>query len=446
MRSTLGLLCLCWAAADLGTLGGQHSAEDSCRQQLLANSSCCLDQHGDHDVLQRKIARPGTAWPCVPKDGCVSTEGRRGDDLISVPEDATCDSCRILFLHGGSWYYGSPVTDEYRALAAKLAHRTRCVVMLPDFPLLPVGKYVSILTASVKSLQFLSTYQVWESCRPSTPVNMFIGGDSSGGTTALSIVLRWKQDPDILPAHASFAGGIFWSPWTNLMCNTPEYITNAYMHGPPPTDISDHVGDIVFNQRPLENMASFRQNALEYVGSLQMLKDPIASPFFADSEWLGMGTTPALYFAVGSSETILGDTTILAEKAAANGARVVVDIFHGMWHDFPMYSDGCGSGQPLWPGQRAWNNTVEFVRVASIGASAGGAPGNAGGWPLIRYIYDESAQGRAGWFPSKSRPLLLEHGRVEAGGHPWLKALVFMLFGALVGQLVSVGAELRNRT
>lgn len=435
MLKTLSLLSLCSRVT-----AGRLSTADSCRQQLLADGNCCLDQRVNRDVLQRRLSRPGTTWQCASKDGCVSGDGQRGGDFVALPPDATCETCRILFLHGGSWYYGSPETDGYKALATKLAHRTRCVIMLPDFPLLPVGKFHSMLAASIAALQYLSTYQVWASCRPSTPVDMFVGGDSSGGSTALSVVLRWKLDPDILPSHASLAGGFFWSPWTNLMCNTPEYITNAYMHAPPPTEISDHVGDILFTQRPVDNMAMFRKNALEYVGGrVEMLKDPIASPFYADSEWqAGPGmASPALYFAVGSSETILGDTTILAEKAAAKGVQVVVDIFHGMWHDFPMYSDGCGSEQPLWSGQRAWNNTVEFLKAASATASAAKG-GGSGGWPLIRYVYDESASGRAGWFPT-ARPLLLGLGPASAEGHPRLQSLLFMLCGGFLGHLMSMG-------
>ena len=441
MLKALSILTL-WTWRVVGDVH-QPSAEDSCRQQLLANGNCCLDQRSDPEALQKQMSRPGTAWQCVLRDGCVSTEGRRGRDSIYVPAGATCESCRILFLHGGSWYYGSPVTNGYQALATKLARRTNCVVMLPDFPLLPIGTFPTILTASIAALQYLSTYQVWESCRPSTPVNLFVSGDSSGGTTALSVILRWKQDPDILPAHASIAGGFFWSPWTNLMCNTPEYVTNAYMHRPPPTEISDHVGDIVFNEKPQDNMDAFRKNALEYVGgSLQMLKDPLASPFFADSEWSGV--TCPLYFAVGSSETILGDTTILAEKAAANGAPVVVDIFHGMWHDFPMYSEGCGSGQPLWSGHRAWNNTVDFITHAASATPTMQLSTGLQGWPLIRYIYDESAAGRAGWFPSKVRPPLLQTAVEGPSGRPRLQAGILVLLGAFFGQLISAGTQLRQ--
>ena len=43
---------------------------------------------------------------------------------------------------------------------------------------------------------------------------------------------------------------------------------------------------------------------------------------------------------------------------------VHVDVHVGMWHDFPMYSEGCGSKAPLWQATLALNR-----------CSAGGPPG-----------------------------------------------------------------------
>eukprot|EP00913_Durusdinium_trenchii_P004409 g4088.t1 len=61
-----------------------------------------------------------------------------------------------------------------------------------------------------------------------------------------------------------------------------------------------------------------------------LLLHPVASPFFADVERLAR--LPPLYFAVGSAESILGDSIILAQKAASAGVSVVLDIFHGIVH------------------------------------------------------------------------------------------------------------------
>ena len=32
-----------------------------------------------------------------------------------------------------------------------------------------------------------------------------------------------------------------------------------------------------------------------------------------------------------------------------------MDVHVGMWHDFPMYSEGCGSGYTLWQAALALN-------------------------------------------------------------------------------------------
>lgn len=91
-------------------------------------------------------------------------------------------------------------------------------------------------------------------------------------------------------------------------------------------------------------------------------------------------------------------------------AEVTLDIFQGMWHDFPMYSEGCGSSQPLWQGIKAWNSTAEFLRGAtglkpraeSVICSEVDRSTSSSGWPFTRYIYDESIPQRSHWSLRKS--------------------------------------------
>ena len=189
------------------------------------------------------------------------------------------------------------------------------------------------------------------------------------------------------------------------MCDTPDYVTNAYSTifnaNSSSGKSSDYRGDILFKSPPAMNMAEFRNVALQYVGGQRdLLVDPIASPFHAGASILAM--VPPLYFLVGSEETLLGDSVILAQKAAAYGASIVVDVYDNMWHDFPMYSEGCGSGSKLWLGNKAWENTAEFIQLAQ------GAQGS-NGWPLLRYVYDESPKGRDAWFAPRP-PLRLPRG------------------------------------
>ena len=223
------------------------SSVEFCRAHLLENDGCCLDEQCDPSVVQRNVRRPGASWECIAAQGCLSEPGFRGDDMLSIPADPVCD-CRILFLHGGSWYHGSPNSTGYAALASKLAARTRCVVMMPDFALLPVGNFDSMLKASVEALQWLGNH-VLEECEAKPPVRLYVawhrklanfpekqsqsksafqktsrleaclcevGGDSSGATTALSLILHLGQQPDLIPRACQLEGGFLWSPWTNL--------------------------------------------------------------------------------------------------------------------------------------------------------------------------------------------------------------------------------------
>eukprot|EP00439_Symbiodinium_sp_Y106_P052094 s2052_g6.t5 len=437
---------LSWLSSQQASLG-QMSLE-FCRAQLLENGSCCLDQIGDRSVLQRSISRPGTSWECIADNGCVSEpHGLRGDDLLSIPAAATCESCRILFLHGGSWYFGSPTSTGYHVLASKLAARTGCIVMMPDFPLLPVGDFDSMLQASIEAIAWLGSPAVLENCQADDPAKLFVGGDSSGATTAISLILHLQSpgastmptpklnDVSIAIPDASLMTSTVQALSSMQMCDTPEYFTNAYsrIFNSSWGKASGHQGDILFRSPPARNMEEFREVALQYVGGhKQMLLDPVASPIYASAEMLA--AVPPLHFLVGSEETLLGDSVILAQKAAASGATIVVDIYHGMWHDFPMYSEGCGSGTELVLGMKGWDHTAEFIQSATEMC-------RSNGWPIIRYVYDESLEGKTSWF-MPARPLRLHGGAPQPsrfGAWPFFAGLAI---GVLLSSAVSIGVIL----
>merc|ERR1719221_1843142 len=98
---------------------------------------------------------------------------------------------------------------------------------------------------------------------------------------------------------------------------------------------------------------------------MELLTDPIASPFYATEDLLrGL---PPIYLAVSGTESMTGDSVIFGSKAALQGVPVVLDIFYGMWHVFPQYSEGCGSMHELWQGKAALSHTGDFVRhVAKV--------------------------------------------------------------------------------
>jgi len=362
-----------------------------CYEKLFAESSCCLDSKIEEGVTKTVISRPETTWMCNKSrdwdcrqgccDGWFGGEGVRGKDLVWTAAGATCESPRILYIHGGSWEYCSPTTCGYDSLASKLASLSQAVVMVIDYPLVPVGHYWSMTAASHSALQWLRTHGPrGEQCSATAP--LFIGGDSSGGGTALSLIL-WNlghapgrhRNPAVTP-HIQVAGAFFYSPWTNLMCDTPTYYFNTFAErrkakkGNPAGQ--SYIGDIVFRDLPFDNARLYRQTAVEYLKDQKdFLTDKVASPFYAEEEYIG---GPPMYFAVSGTEVISGDSMASASKAAQQGVKVYLEIYPGMWHVFPMYSEGCGSGKALWQGVLVLNRTASFIQQEAAAASARSGP------------------------------------------------------------------------
>eukprot|EP00927_Polykrikos_kofoidii_P020290 TRINITY_DN19590_c0_g1_i1.p1 TRINITY_DN19590_c0_g1~~TRINITY_DN19590_c0_g1_i1.p1 ORF type:complete len:508 (-),score=54.86 TRINITY_DN19590_c0_g1_i1:40-1563(-) len=354
-----------------------------CYAKLIDDASCCLDNKFAAGVTKESLSRFGSEWFCG--DDCLDTKkGPRGSDLLLIPDGATCESPRVLWVHGGSWESGSPDTNGYDVLASKIASLAGAVVMIHDYPLAPVGDYYSIMEASVAALRWLSTASLGKLRCPVGSAPLVVGGDSSGGGTAMSLILKLKveggwspsgirrSEPEMLPRGQILAGGVLFSPWTNLVCNTPDYYYNAFAKivdnssfGEKPANV--YIGDIMFRGHPMVNSGEFIANAATYTGGdKKLLVDPIASPYFATEEELGGGGIPPIYFTVGGSESIKGDSMMLAEKLAFFGSEVHVDVGMGMWHDYPMYSEGCGGPSVLWQAERAINRTASFIQTVAV--------------------------------------------------------------------------------
>uniref|UniRef100_A0A7S4T9W5 Alpha/beta hydrolase fold-3 domain-containing protein n=1 Tax=Alexandrium monilatum TaxID=311494 RepID=A0A7S4T9W5_9DINO len=442
-----------------------------CYQRLVADPDCCLDQTFKGGVTWRWVDRPGTSWACKSSTGCYDAlSGPRGRDLMVIPEGASCSSPRMLYVHGGSWLYGSPNTSGYGQFASRLAVATGAVIFVIDYALVPYGNYSTILASAVDGLRWLAAHGPEAACASggqprSEEAPLFVGGDSSGGGTAVSVVLQLQATPELAPG-VRLSGAAFFSPWTNLMCNTPEYYTNAFAKINSPetfrdlTPLQQYVGDIIFQAVTSNNADEFSANAVEYLGSNASLQtDPIASSYFAGPEDFGGEHTPALHFMVGGSESILGDSVRVAYTAAAGGADVTLEIYNGMWHVFPMYSEGCGSGTELWHAVHAINTTGAFVRrvVAEQKERRSGRrqakdPASRR-WniPLIHYLYDPKVSEftRVGELMPRTAAWGYREVMKAVAREPWWvvlpslggSAIAIFAVGLLVGGLLDFGGR-----
>lgn len=193
-------------------------------------------------------------WECSEATGCHDCDplnqphqctASRGFAMLWVPEGATADTPRLLYVHGGSWLTGSPVSASYAPFCAMIAKMSGYPVLAIDYPLAPIGTFETILAEVGKSVHWLATHDpaqlvhmggagglVENADAARTPLEsapmLFISGDSSGGGTATSALLA-QSSPDGLPnaGAATISGGVLFSPWLNLRCDTPSYVSQV---------------------------------------------------------------------------------------------------------------------------------------------------------------------------------------------------------------------------
>ena len=259
---------------------------------------------------------------------------------------------------------GSPSTGSYGQFGARLAKTIQVPVLVIDYTLAPQGNFTSILKEVGTATHFLATHRPEDLLAgniTAVPLEdappLFIAGDSAGGGTALSALVA-QASPQGLPGSqgALLSGGILFSPWIDLVSNTPTYYSQLLGT----SNAGDVIlGDIIFGfGGPPDSIAQLNQlNAQMYTPNLT---DPIANPLYAPDEWLQNLAPVSLH--AGMPEILQADTTLFATKAARAGAsNVEAHLYDGMWHVFPLYTQGCGSGSPVVLAESSLKFSKQFV-------------------------------------------------------------------------------------
>ena len=187
-------------------------------------------------------------WTCSVENGCGDCDpngstpqqcsDERGYAYLWVPTGANSSTPRLLYVHGGSWLYNSPETGSYAPFCAMIAKTTGMPVLAFDYTLAPVGNFSVILAQTGRALHWLATHDPLLALRGDpaaarTPLSaapmLFIAGDSSGGGSATSALLA-QSSASGLPgaAGAHISGGVLFSPWLNLPCDTPSYVSQVF--------------------------------------------------------------------------------------------------------------------------------------------------------------------------------------------------------------------------
>ena len=203
----------------------------------------------------------------------------------------------LLYLHGGGYFACSPQT--HRPITSGLALRG-LAVFAPDYRLAPENPFPAAVEDAVAAYRGLLASGI-------DPSTLVVGGDSAGGGLALAMLVSLRDAGDPLPA-----GGILFSPWTDLAGTGPSMERN-------------HRRDAMFPGRGIERAAAPYLNGADP-------RTPLASPLYAELHGL-----PPLLIHVGSYEVLLDDSTRLADRARAAGSNVTVRTWPVVPHVWPLF-------------------------------------------------------------------------------------------------------------
>ncbi len=201
----------------------------------------------------------------------------------------------ILYLHGGGWIFGSPLTC--RKLTSAIAKAARIKILSIDYRLSPEYPFPMPLDDCVNAYKWLLSNGY-------NNTDIVIGGDSAGGNLTLATLLKLRDKGIDLPA-----GAICLAPATDFTFSDESYFKNAE------TDTS------------LADVGFFWWYAA-YLGD-ENPNNPYISPLLADLKDL-----PPILIQVSSSEMLYSDSTRFVEKAKKAGTRAILQSWDDMSHVF----------------------------------------------------------------------------------------------------------------
>lgn len=253
------------------------------RHESIEKSRAKLDQMGSQTQ--------GMAdWEAVDAGGIPAVWARpRGDTARSAAV--------VLYLHGGAYGVGSD--RSHRAMVERMVAASGADFLVINYRLAPEHPCPAAIEDVVTAWRWLLAQGV-------DPARSVFLGDSAGGGLVLTGLMAARDAGLSLPAQ-----GICLSPWTDLTLSGASHTENAPYDYLGPADISGFAG--------------------RYAGVLS-LDDPRVSPAFGDLSGL-----PPLLIHAGGAEVLLDDARMLAERAAAAGVSVELDIWPGqvhVWHGF----------------------------------------------------------------------------------------------------------------
>jgi monoterpene epsilon-lactone hydrolase len=199
----------------------------------------------------------------------------------------------VLYLHGGSFIYGSE--KSHGDLMARLAIASGARIVFPLYRLAPEHPFPAALEDSRAVYDALLE-------RKQDPSRLIVAGDSAGGNLVVSLLVALRDAGAPLPRAA-----IPISPWLDLSAPAQSLERNA---------VFDWAGPWMFDLW-----------ASAYLARGETRTRPDVSPMFADLERL-----PPLMLVFGNAEMLFDQCSAFARRARRAGVEVTEHIGADMVH------------------------------------------------------------------------------------------------------------------
>jgi epsilon-lactone hydrolase len=251
------------------------------------------------DERRARIDEVGSAYP-IAGDITISqvdVNGLPGEWSLAPGSD---DSGLLLFFHGGGYCSGSILSHRSMVTAAGRAAGIRTLAV--EYRRAPEHPFPAPMDDALRAWEWLRDQGI-------AAERIVLGGDSAGGGLALAV---WQ----LLAAAGEDGPACLWlvSPWTDLTLSGESL------------DLND-------GRDPLLHRPYLAELATAYVPDERQRADPLVSPLFADLRGL-----PPTLIQVGTDETLIDDSTRLAQVAGHAGAAVTLQIWPHMIHAFPLWN------------------------------------------------------------------------------------------------------------
>ncbi|MHB8381699.1 MAG: alpha/beta hydrolase [Candidatus Binataceae bacterium] len=275
---------------------------DSLNQMLRAQA---LDPNAPVEQIRAGYEQMTVLFPVEPDVKCepVSDGGVKAEWVAAPNADA---GRAILYLHGGGYVIGS--INTHRAISGRISRAAKARVLLIDYRLAPEHPFPAAVDDSIAAYRYMLAQGI-------RPGRLAIAGDSAGGGLTLATLIAIKDAKLPMPA-----AGVGLSPWVDMEAIGASMTTKA-------------------DADPIVQKDGLLKMAAAYLGGKDP-RTPLAAPLYADLSGL-----PPLLIQVGTAETLLDDSTRLAERARKSGVTVTLEPWENMIHVWQMFAPMLDEGQ-----------------------------------------------------------------------------------------------------